>query len=88
MVRTNPRPVETAADLPKHCQACGRTLQFEEVTVGFRPSDGAPILRARAFCRGSWLERLLTDVEGWHDNFIVSPRPAPSLPPPPMRPIR
>lgn len=83
MSRTNDSPVETAADLPKHCHTCGRPLHFEEVTVGFRPSDGAPILRARAFCRGSWIDRVLTDTVDWHDHFIVSPRPSAS-----SRPIR
>ena len=76
MTRTFPSPVETAADFPKHCRVCGRRLSFDEVTVGFYADDGAPIVRARAYCRGSWVERLIVGLEDMkHDDFIVNPRP-------------
>ncbi len=84
-MRSYPKPVERASDLPCYCEDCGRKLVYEDRTESFDPITGAPKLVAYAFCRGSWLERLLGDPSEYHASYVVSGRPPGPPPPPPDR---
>ncbi len=74
------RPVETAADLPRFCGKCGRPM---------RPVK--PALLEGVFDRWTGVRRVPPVAvqcpkgrfDDGHEAFIVSPRPAPSVPPPP-----
>lgn len=76
MASVFPAAVESAADFPRFCSDCGRPLVVEDRTDHFDARTGAPVLVAYAFCRGSWLDRLLGDPGEYHGSYIVSPRPS------------
>jgi hypothetical protein len=75
VTRAFPAAVESEADLPKFCGHCGRGLLRKKEPGAFdrmtgRQFDDTPIAECPRYGGNSF-----------HEAFIVSPRPRPSLPP-------